>query len=92
MNVILDVPVDDFHKKEYIFWFYDNRDVLYLDKYYECERKTKRHAWKIVKKYDRIDNRYNEIKASEVPLTEELKEQAKKILIDSIQVKLWDRE
>jgi hypothetical protein len=94
MNISVIIPVDDLHQYQYNFWFYDNNNTLYLDGYYEVSKQTKRHHWCVQRGYDRLSGRYPypKIPLNEVPFNEDIKEQAKKVLIDSIQVKFWEKE
>jgi len=81
--------VDDLHKEEWTFWYNDGNGVLYLDGYTAWERKTRRHGWKAVTVWRRLDRRDNTMAESDVPFTDEIRERAKKEFADRVRVDLW---
>lgn len=68
------------------FFFIQSGFTLLLDDYYSCVRLSKRHGWKIDKKYSRIFGRDSTIKEQDVPLSQAIRDQAKKEFISKIQV------
>lgn len=64
--------------ERYIWEFYFNEfsKHLVLRSYYFQERETPRHKWTSTIKYDGSDKRHNNIDIKDVPLPEEIKQQA----------------
>ncbi|MBW4460465.1 MAG: hypothetical protein KME47_09520 [Nodosilinea sp. WJT8-NPBG4] len=90
-TVKLEYPSDNgLSLVEYRFYLMDT--ILYLDDYTEYNRPSKRHSFKSVKSYARLDKRRSTIDVSEVPLTEEIKQDALNAYISKLQVKLWDKK
>ena len=83
--------IDDLNKEVWGFWYDDRSKTLYLDKYLIMYRESKRHSWKVSKKYYRVIERDNSINLKDVPLTDEIKEQALKEHIKDIVVKKWNK-
>lgn len=79
--------------EEYRFILMDSK--LYLDTYVKMTRESKRHKFTTEKAYDRVGGR-NYLSGTikdpkDVPLTEEIKAEAKEQLFDKIVVSLWDK-
>lgn len=77
-------------REVWTFYFMDNRTTLYVDHYAVEVRETTRHKFKPTKRYYRLDQRNNNITASEVPLTETIKGMAIAAFTKSLQVKMWE--
>jgi len=76
---------NDFKQTVYRFWLKDEIKLL-LDSYWLQERKTKRHKFITVKQYNRILQRNNTIKLSDIPFNDEIKRAAKNQLFSQISV------
>ena len=91
MNTIVEYPIDNLTKEVFRFHFFERNNKLVLDHYHLMKRETKRHKFRIEKKYERLS--YNErgcganvIDKQDVPLTDAVKDNAKQIFIRSIAV------
>lgn len=73
------------------FWFDDRDATLYLDHYHEAKRETTRHKFKPINYYCRTDRRNNKIEVNDVPLPQDVADEAKAKLMDLITVKKWQR-
>lgn len=89
MAAQIEIIQDELNKVQFTFYFDDYRYTLFLNKYLVFKRETKRHGWKCVSFYDRLNDRNSKIKESEVPLTEEIKQQALNEFFKIITVKKW---
>jgi hypothetical protein len=77
-----------FERERYTFYL-ENEFHLWLDSYGIELRKTTRHKWKTLDCYIRLDPRISNITENQVILTDDIKERAKKILIEQIQIAKW---
>lgn len=75
---------------KWLFWFHGGDTTIYLDSYHFYRRNTKRHAFKAVEWYTRLDQRNNTLKEENVPLPDDVKTAALKIFTDKITVKKWN--
>ena len=75
-----------FSCNEFVFWL--KGTTLILDKFYEWNRPSKRHKMKATNSYIRL-NRNSTMRESDVPLSDEIAEQAIKDLIKKINVQTW---
>ncbi len=82
--------------EEWIFTTFERNNEIWLvlDKYSKETRATKRHGWKPVSesKYQRIFLRDSALTEREVPLPDDVMEEAKAKLISQIHVGLWNRD
>lgn len=75
-------------KEVWEFWFYDRDMTLYLDSYRVFERLTKRHGYKCIFDYTRINQRNNTIKSiTDVPWPDDVVKEAEWHLQLSLSVK-----
>ena len=66
------------------------RNTLYLDKYYTAEKESTRHRkYKKILYYDRIMNRNNTIAEEEIPLSNDIKEEALSIYFNQVKCIKW---
>lgn len=71
--------------KEYFTFYVNDRLEMYLDEYYLQTRQTKRHKFKIEKRYKRIMNRgYGETPYEKVPITDAIINVAKQDFISKM--------
>lgn len=57
MNITLTDHITENKIEQWSFWFYDDRETLVLDSYKVMQRESRRHKFKIVKQYSRLDER-----------------------------------
>lgn len=78
---------------EYVEWkFYFYNNTLWLDKYIIFSRETKRQKkYRMKTRYERIMSRDSNITLEEVPLTEEIKQEALGLFTSQITVQKWDK-
>lgn len=62
----------------------NNKLLFELDGYVLCGRETKRHKLKISKRYYRLSHRDSTVKKEDVPITSELVNEVKDIIISKI--------
>ena len=82
------VQHDKLNRTVYRFNFLDMRKILRLNYYFEQTRETTRHGWKNVKSYDSFDHRKDIIKAEDIVIPDEVKEQAIAEYIKDIKVEV----
>lgn len=87
MRITIERKIDDLTTEMFYFWLNDL--VLILDSYIVVKRKTKRHKGEILKKYDRLRGRESTLSETDVPFTEEIKQQAIEYVTSKLSVKLW---
>lgn len=74
---------------EWIFWL--NGTDIWLDKYFEYRRETKRHKFNVEEKYDKIFTRNNSISVDDVPLPDDVVSEVKNIIVSNLKVKRWNK-
>jgi hypothetical protein len=74
------------------FWFDDRNCVLWLDYYSLNERQSTRHKFKSVHYYTRTDRRSCNIALDDVPLPQDVQDEAKGSLIARITVQKWQKD
>lgn len=67
--------------------FYLSGTNLILNTYFKGERKTKRHSYQPLHSYNRIMSRDSTIKVDDIPLPEDVKQEAIDIIISKLEVK-----
>lgn len=77
-----------FEREKYTFYL-ENEFHLWLDSYALELRKTHRHKWTSLDCYYRLDKRNSNLTEEQVILINDIKEMAKKVLIEQIQVNKW---
>lgn len=80
------VTEDELSCEYWRFYFLEN--TLWLDIYEYKDRLTKRHDFRTVRRYARL-NRRDSMREEEVPLTEEIKKKAFDLFVSKLSVKLW---
>jgi len=80
--------IDELTVEKWSFIFlYGN---IFLDSYYLLKKESKKHRrYEILKKYNRIIGRNNTIKEVDIPLPEDVKEEAFNIFTKDIKVMKW---
>jgi len=83
-------PIDDFHAETWTYWFMDRNMQLVLDHYQLQERATKRHKWKVTKKWDRLGDRWlggsNAIRREDIPQREDVRAEVLRQFIERITI------
>jgi hypothetical protein len=69
-------------------FYFSDRMMLIVDGYEEAARKTKRHGFKVVRFWLRLNSRNNSMEKSAVPFTQEVAERAKQELFKKINLNL----
>jgi len=93
-NIKWENQIDELTKEEWVFCLDDNLNC-YIEGYTLMNKEsTRRRKYKIVKQYTRIGDQRSMftkqiLKEEEVPITLEIEEKVKKIIIDSIIFKKW---
>jgi hypothetical protein len=83
---------DQIHHAHWEFWFQLESMTLWLDSYTELERKTRRHVARPIRAYSRLEQRYSTIPVDEVPLPDDVTQEAHDKLMKMMQtvtVKKW---
>ena len=75
--------LDDFTREIFTFIMFESLK-FYLDYFALEERKTKRHKWRVTRFYDRLEKRDSTLEYIDVPLTEELINEAKAQFVQKI--------
>lgn len=94
MRIEIDKEIDELNKEQFVFWFNEDRETIWLDGYYIMQRKTKRSKYRVLEKYDRLRDRESTIAMNDVPLTDEIKQRIKDEtikIISRFEVKFWSR-
>lgn len=83
MRVSVEITSSDgMSEHEFIFWL-DERDRTFkLDLYYYKEKETRRHCFKVIKKWNRLDQRSNNTKKPEV--TDFIRQKAREAFCNSL--------
>lgn len=76
--------IDDFSYEEY--HFFQSRREWILQYYYLYRRATKRHGYKIEKRYNRIDRRGNTVSVEEIEITQTIKDKLLNAIIADFRV------
>lgn len=80
--------IDELTQEVWNFCFINGN--LYLDSYFIKKRENnKKRVYRCIKNYDRIYSRNNNITEDEVPLPEEIKQEALRLFTSSIKVLKW---
>jgi hypothetical protein len=84
---------DQLYCQKWEFWLTTssaNSEFVYLvfNKYYELERPTKRHNYVAKNIYQRIDTRKNTLSLDQVPLPDEILEEAKSLVVVKVVMRL----
>jgi hypothetical protein len=87
--MIIEKQIDELTKERFSFWV--NGNILILDSYnlFLRENKTKR-KYNSIKCYDRLYTRNSTITLEQVPLTEEIKNEALQEYIKTLKVMTWE--
>lgn len=81
MNIVVTVPHGDLREDKFEFYYIDTENRLRFARYTRSERATKRHKFATVAGYPRNYANGRDIKEYEVPLTAEVIEQARAVLL-----------
>lgn len=76
---------NDLKQEVYRFWLRDETRLV-LSSYWVQEKKTSRHKFQTIKQYNRLEQRHNTIKLSDVPFDDTIKQAAKDQLLEQIVV------
>jgi len=89
MIITYEKQIDELNKEQFRFWV--NCHILILDSYYFLSREnTRKRNWNTGKCYDRLYTRQSTIPLQEVPLTEEIRNEAKLAFIRTLEVMTWE--
>jgi len=87
-RIIVEKRKDELTLETWEFYFLDG--ILYLDKYLLCKRESKsKRKYETLKKYDRLRERDSTIEESQVPLTDEIKNEAFNQFVSKIKILRW---
>lgn len=90
IELTLDGP-DGLAQEWYRFWFCERDWALYLDRYERRERPTRRHKFRVVDAYDRLDRKV--VPRQPVVLTDEIREKVVQEFVrlaSAIKVLKWE--
>jgi hypothetical protein len=88
--VKMDIIIDHNKLKREVYGFYfQNEFHIYFDSYRLEERKTLRHKFVMIRKWNRIDDRQNDIKLEEIIFDENIKQKVREQLLKQINIELW---
>lgn len=80
----IEVIKDDLNKD--VYRFYQNGLTFLLNDYVKLERKTKRHGWRVVGLYERLNIRRSNVNLEDVPFTDEMVEIVRNKAISEIKI------
>lgn len=85
----IEKQIDELTKEQFRFWI--NGNTIVLDAYYLFSRENKRKRnYNFVKRYERLSDRNTFTPLQEVPLTEEIRNEAKLAFIRTLEVMTWE--
>jgi hypothetical protein len=85
----IEKQIDELTKETFRFWIKDN--LIILDSYYFFRREnTRKRNYNVLKKYERLNGRDNNITLQEVPLTEELKAEVLEEYTKTLKIMTWE--
>jgi hypothetical protein len=88
-HIAFDIEAEDkLSRVRWTFWFHERVHKLVLDGYYEESRPTKRHGYKVGRRYVRL-GREATIREDQVPITNEIKRRALVEFVRGLEVVLW---
>jgi hypothetical protein len=87
MEIIVDHG--SLEREVYTFWL-ANEYHLWLDSYKYERRETTRHKFKVMKIWNRLEDRHANIKLGEFKFDDSIKQKAKEQLMAQIKVELWE--
>ncbi|MNK73666.1 hypothetical protein D3C87_931640 [compost metagenome] len=92
MRIDIERQIDNLSKHQFIFWYDEGRNSLWVDEYNLLVKETPRHKYRVRKQYKRIARRsdLNNLTTEEVPLSEEIKEAAISSLVATLNVGFWE--
>jgi hypothetical protein len=70
--------VADLKKRKWRYWLDERKLCLVLDRFWQYERPTKRHGWRVVEEWDRLARRQDrggEMNREDVPVPESVREE-----------------
>ncbi len=76
-------------ESEWSFHFDESSCTLFLNSYVERVRASTRHKFKNVNCYDRLHRRSNTLDQKNIPLPEDVQEEAKNGIISKLTVRKW---
>lgn len=93
------LAADLFTQQRWVFWVTCDRSyagvMVFIEEYYEEERPSRRHKFRPVRGYRRIDQRYmgqfEGIDVDDVPLPDDVEAEAMERVMDSVLVSRWKR-
>ena len=89
MIITYEKQIDELTKEQFSFWVKDN--IIILDSYFLLRREnTRKRTWNSLKKYERLSSRNSNITLQEVPLTEEIRNEAKLAFVRTLGVMTWE--
>ena len=89
----LEIKADDGLSRDVWYFYFDDRYFrLYVDSYSKEERQSKRHGFKIIKRYSRLDQRNNSLEFTEVPLSSTVKLLALELITKKLDVRMWEED
>jgi hypothetical protein len=84
----IEKQIDELTIEKWRFSFIDRN--IYLESYYILQKESKRHKnYRTLKKYERLSKRDSNVEESEVPLTDELKQEALNQFVSKIKILKW---
>jgi hypothetical protein len=84
----IEKQIDELTIEKWRFRFIDRN--IYLESYYILQKESKRHKnYRTLKKYERLSKRDSNVEESEVPLTDELKQEALNQFVSKIKILKW---
>ncbi|WP_431785889.1 hypothetical protein [Paenibacillus lactis] len=92
MRIDVERQIDNLSKHQFIFWYDESRNSLWVDEYNLLVKETPRHKYRAHKQYKRIASRsdLNNLTTDEVPLNEEIREAAISSLVTNLKVGFWE--
>ena len=84
----IEKQIDELTIEKWRFSFIDRN--IYLESYYILQKESKRHKnYRTLKMYERLRKRDSNIEESEVPFTDELKQEALNQFVSKIKILKW---
>ena len=81
---------DELAGREWVFWYFDDYNVLIIDQYRVIERKSKRHKFVASEAYARLGRSYDyTVKEEDVPLPPDVAKEALDQYVARMRVTRW---
>lgn len=83
------ISLDGLSCEKWVWYYRSNWHIMILDTYLYMEKKTKRHGFKVIKRWDRLTRQYSNM---DNPMTPDLEliEKAKKYFVEQLKFSIGE--